>query len=492
MFERLTARIAAAIRRIRRIERRELAEFRIWVEETDNLLHLSVLFVLPLLVVIITELANTFDELLPVLLFPPLASGAYTLFANPGGKYSHPARFVVGLTVGAACGWAALGVDSWLPVTPESALVTPISVALSLLLTGVVTWALGVEQPSAFSSALLVLAAPEGPVVYVGFILVGGTLVAGTFALWRAAFYKERARYLYGTTHADDHVLVPIRGETALTTALFGARLAAAHDAGKVVLVDVVSDEAIAAAERSIVEGERGDGTADADTAEGIADIEDEATREVTTDAAHRLEEWASTIRTRVGVPCEVVVARGEPATTTLETARASNCDLVVTPYEEDRGLLSEFVRSVFRGPVDTVAFRSETGKQRWRRVLVAVSRPGDSAHAMVDFATRLAGRSGSVSVCTCIDREVERRPAENTLSNVVEAVEGPIETRVARADVLDFLDANAGSYDLLLIGSSGGRSAASRAIAPPTFEKLRDIDCDVGVVDRGAPGAGR
>ena len=499
MLEGLTARVAAAARRIRRLERRELAEFSLWVEETENLVHLSVLLFVPVLVVAVTELANTFNRLLPVLLFPPLASGAYTLFANPGGKYSDPLKFVVGLTTGAACGWVALGVQSVVPAGPGAAIVTPLSAAVSLFLTGAITWGFDVEEPSAYSSALLVLAAsegtgtyfgviPRGPGVYVAFIFVGSAVIATGFELWRRKFYEQRARYLYGTTQADDHVLVPMRGDDALTTAIFGARLAAAHDAGKVVLLDVVDDERIAAVERSVV-SESTDRASATTPPETVDEIDEESTRRAAAESASRLEECAATIRTRVGVPCEVVVAAGAPVQTALETARASNCDLIVTPYEEDRGLLSEFVRAVFRDPTDALAFRSATGRTRWRRVLVPVSRPGDSAHAMVDFATRLSGRSGSVSVCTCIDREVERRRAEGILSNVVEAVEGPIETRVARADVLDFIEANADAYDLVILGSSRDRSAASRAVSPPTFEKLRDLECDVAVVDRGSPG---
>jgi hypothetical protein len=51
---------------------------------------------------------------------------------------------------------------------------------------------------------------------------------------------------------------------------------------------------------------------------------------------------------------------------------------------------------------------------------------------------------------------------------------------------VKDFIDENADAYDLVVLGSSGDRSAASRFVSPPTFERLRDVDCDVAVVDRG------
>jgi hypothetical protein len=71
----------------------------------------------------------------------------------------------------------------------------------------------------------------------------------------------------------------------------------------------------------------------------------------------------------------------------------------------------------------------------------------------------------------------------------VVETAEGPIETRVARADVLEFVSANGNAYDLVMLGSSGDRSTASRLISPPTFRQLQDVDCDVAIVDRGAAG---
>jgi spermidine synthase len=91
------------------------------------------------------------------------------------------------------------------------------------------------------------------------------------------------------------------------------------------------------------------------------------------------------------------------------------------------------------------------------------------------------------VSLCTCIDGESERRRAETTLANLAETCDARVETRVSRANLLDFLDANAAGYDLVLVGSSRDRSRASRFVSPPTFERLRDVDADVAVVDRGS-----
>lgn len=460
MFEGVLARLVAVARRIRRFERRELAAFGRWIQHTGNLLHLTVLVAVPLLIGVVTFVSNALAEL-SFLLFPPLASGAYTLFSDPEGRYASPRKFVVGLVVGALCGWAALGLST--PVTVAS--VSPVSAALSIFLTGAATWALDVEEPAAFSTALLVLVTDDAsPEAYVTSVAVFGALVALVFSVWRTRFYERRAQYLYDTAQGDDHVLVPMRGdpEDAETTALFGATLAAAHDAGKVVLFSVLE------------EGVDGDAAPTLDDA--------------ATETAARLEDTARTVRTRAGVPCEVVVARGAPVPTTMETAANTNCDLVVTPYEEDRGLLSPYVRGVFESELDAVAFRSTTGVRRWRRILVTVARPGDTAHAMLDFAARLAGKSGSLSVCTCIDAEVERRRAESRLANLAETVDADVETRVARSDVTDFIGANAGAYDLLVVGSSGDRSRASRFVSPPTFERLHDVECDVAIVDRGRP----
>ncbi|ELZ39455.1 universal stress protein [Halorubrum tebenquichense] len=500
MLDRVRAKLAAARRRARRIERREVVELRQWAEDTTNLLHLTTLLLVPVLIALVTQITNLTD--LSFLLFPPLASGTYTLFADPEGQYSSPRTFVGGLVAGALAGWVALEL-SLLGIGGVSAgAISPLSAGLSIMLCGGLTWLAGVEEPAAFSTALLVLVSARGDAVlvfgtavdpaaaYVAGVAVSGGLVAGAFAVWRRWFYEERARYLYGTTQADDHVLVPMRGETSEATAFFGARLAAAHDAGKVVLLDVVDDAELAAAERAMLDDH--DAATPEDLPESVRaslddDFEAAVTDRAAATAAERLERHAAAIRERLDVPCEIVVAAdGDPARVAVETARATNSDLLVTPFETDDGLLSPFTRGVFAGPLDAVAFRSTTEVEDWRRVLVLVARPGDSAHAMIDFAERLAGEAGGVSVCTCIDAESDRRRAETKLANLVETAAGPVETRVARAEVTDFLGANADAYDLVLMGSSGDRSVASRLVSPPTFERIQDVRCDVGIVDRG------
>jgi len=101
------ARLHALASRLRRLERRELDSFVRWIEHTGNLLHLSVLVFVPLLIAAVTWLTNM-TAVISFLLFPPLASGTYTLFADPEGKYATPWKFVGGMTVGALCGWLAI------------------------------------------------------------------------------------------------------------------------------------------------------------------------------------------------------------------------------------------------------------------------------------------------------------------------------------------------------------------------------------------------
>jgi nucleotide-binding universal stress UspA family protein len=516
-------RLVAVLGRIRRFERREIQEFRGWLEHTRNLLHLSVLLLMPLVLALVTTLSNAIEEL-PFLLFPPLASGTYTLFAQPESKYASPRRFIGGLTSGALCGWLALELAArvWYRVPPTEFTVNPGAVALAVFLTGAVTWALDLEEASAFSAALLVQVTDftsASREMYVLSVLLSSSIVAVLFVVWRSRFYEQRAQYLYQSTKGDDHVLVPMRTESADQTAMLGARLAAAHDAGKVVLLDLVDDAEIAEAESKFLDrdADRLSGVAtDGGPASGASGTSSEPVSDggepVTTDEggepegpldqstldsianeravaarATRLEERANDIETQVGVPCEVViaVADGTPAATVIKTANEVNCDLIATPYEERHGSLAPFVRMLFRGNVDVLVHRSRDGRTRWRRVMVPVRRAGDVAHAMIDFSLRLTGRTGQVSVCNCIEPKGSRRRAEEMLSDLVEPFVGPLESRVTRQPIEEFLTDHAPEYDLVFMGASMDRSAASRLVSPPTFERMQDLDCDVAIVDR-------
>lgn len=495
-----------------------------WLENTRNLVHVSLLVVLPAVLGFVTLVSNAVSQL-PFLLFPPLASGSYTLFAHPEGKYASPRRFVGGLTAGAFCGWIALAVSARSSAAVQ---VHAGAVALGIFLTGVLTWALDVEEASAYSSALLVhlvdvtRTAPasvrlspgvtvvvDPRLLYVVSVFVSTSLVAAIFLAWRSRFYEQRARYLYASTKGDDHVLVPLRGDHRDATAMLGAHLAAAHDAGKVVLLDVVDDEAVARAEQAMLEDRPG--TTDGDRSdsshspleestpetipEAVADALDEeggqdgrARERAAVESATELERRAHDIETTVGVPCQVVVAVGQAdsAATVLRTARETTCDLVVTPYEERHGGLSPYVRDLFRGDVDVLVHRSVDGETGWSNVLVPVRRAGDVAHAMIDFATRLARETGRVSVCHCLDGSANRREAEDMLADLVETVSGTLETRLSQASIESFLATNAPQYDLTIIGASTDRTAASRFVSPPTFQRIQDLECDVAIFHRG------
>lgn len=486
MLDAARQRARSSLRRLRRMERREAREFRDWIVKTSSLVHVSVLLFVPLLIGVVTYVSQI-SPAVSFLLFPPLASGTYTLFATPESKYASPVRFVGGLTAGALCGLGAIRTAGALALDIGSPTAAAASAALAVLAVGLVTWIADLEEPAAFSAALLTLLADaDEVVVYVAGIAVSATFIASAFYAWRELFYARRAEYLYQTTKGDDHVLVPVVGDRGEEAAFFGAHLAAAHEAGKVVLLDLVEQTEVDDAAASIAAEDPSDRSRTAAT------VTAEAEEQVAGQAAMRLERLSSRIRTKFGVPCEIVVANvgGSRHGATLEAAREANCDLVVAPYEERHGSLSPYVTGLFDSPMDVVVFRGgdEELDSRWRRVMVAVGRPGDTAHAMLDFASRVAGRAGQLAVCHCIDDESHRRSAESMLLDLVEPFDARIETRVAATGIERFLTANATQYDLVMIGASTDRSKASRFLAPPTFERIADLETDVAIVHRGKP----
>jgi len=488
-------RLRGLVRRARQFERREVRDLRRWLERTNTLVHLSILIIVPLLMALVTTLANTVGSL-SFLLYPPLASGAYTLFANPEGRYASPIRFVGGLTAGATCGWVGVEIAIQLFYTTPAGQIHAAGAALSVFMTGLATWLLGVEEPAAYSTALLTLfvhAQIDRPELFVLSVTVSSAIVAGAFVAWRTLVYEERAKFLYESTSGDDHVLVPVRGPDADATAMLGARIAAAHRAGKVVLLDVVDEEWVARAERRLLEdhGETrlvGIGPAAEDgvdeSGSGSAD-----TRDAISESVADLEQRARDIETRVGVPCQVVVAvcGPSPAGTVLRTAVEANCDLIATPYESDHGMVTSFIRELFQGDIDVLVHRSHDGRTSWKRVLVPVRSASEVAHHMLDFATRLVGKTGEVSAGTCVGNERDRRRAEENLADLVETFDGTIETRVSTTPIGKFLARHGHEYDLVMLGASQDRSAASRFISPPTFERIDgdEIQADVAIVDR-------
>ncbi|MFQ3318254.1 MAG: hypothetical protein ACI8UR_000392 [Natronomonas sp.] len=476
MLNRLRERASGRLRRVGQLGRRLLRTGRRRLEETNTLIHVSILLFVPFLVALLTYLSNRLVYL-SFFVFPPLAAGTYAMFANPESEYASPVRFVTGLTAGALCAVIAMQVAIHVvyPTLPPSAIeVDAPGAAFAVLLTGAVTWLLDIEEAAAFSMALLgLLVDPSQQVPFVLSVFIASSIVAGVFTVWHDLLYEQRAEYLYQSTKGDDHVLVPIRGDHPRATAMLAGRLAAAHDAGKVVLLDVVEED---------------DAEADAETTPEAApdDTDEEADPELTATVSG-LEELAGTVEGTLDVPCQVVVAtRGQSAARTVQqTAVETNCDLIAAPYETEDGEITPFIGTLLKSDLDVLVHRSETGQTDWQRIAVPVRSPSDTAHAMIDFAHRIAGATGRVSVAHCIDSEKRRRAGDRMLANLVETAEGRIETHVANASVERFLRRIARTNDLVIIGASRDRSRASRLISPPTFERLQNLDTDIAIVDR-------
>jgi nucleotide-binding universal stress UspA family protein len=471
----IRSRLRPVFARLRRFIRREIVDVRRWIEHTRNFIHISLLLLMPVLIGLVTFVSNRLD-LLPFLMFPPLASGAYTLFANPGSKYATPRRFVAGMSAGAFCGWAALEISTRYWYTTGSGLfyVDPIAAALGVFLTGVVTWGGNFEESQAFSTALLVLVVGVSQLTYVVSVFLSASVVAGVFYVWRDRIYEQRAEYLYRSTRGDDAVLIPIRGDDIETVMSFGAQIAAAHEAGKVVLVEVVDTSA---------DGDE----IDTETSQERSKTADEDTPPAVRQAAERLETYADEASERFDVPCEVVVIDGDPDDGQIITraAKENSCDLIVTPYETADGKLSQFVRQLFASDFDVVVFRGTSGRETWHRILVPVKYAGGVAHTMLDFADRLASDRGRTTICHSIDSENRRREAESMLADLAETFDRAFETRVMNRPIEDVIAEQTAYHDLTVVGSSSDRTFVSRAIHPPTFKQLDDCDCDIAIVHR-------
>jgi len=488
MLESLRHRYYSLRYRALRHKRRELKAVRRWLEDTENLLHLSVILVVPVLIGWITWLSNV-SPIISFFVYPPLASGTYTLFADPDGRYSTPRKFVGGMTTGALGGWIALELTARFlyTVPPAQFRVHAGAAALGILLTGLATWLLSFEQPMAFSTALLVLVTGSEQLTYVVGIVISSILVASIFVAWRRNFYRERSRYLFQSTSGDDKVLVPVRGDDTLSLALFAAHLAAAHETGKVVLMQTVSEESIRETEDEIEA--MAASTTESDGA-GVQthDITSKAEEQITDRVLQHLDRLTDQITSEVDVPCEYVVAidDGSIGKTILQTAEAENCDLICAPYETEEGVPAQVVQTLLSGAIDTVVFRPSNGRTEWQRLLVMVRTSGQIANTMLDFAQRLVSDDGTISACSCISNHRKRRTAEILLENVVESLSVPVETRIEHGSVEEFLTRNASHYDVAILGASTDRIAPSRFISAPTYERIYELECDLAIVHRG------
>ncbi len=449
------------------------------ISSTDRLLHVMIVFVVPLLLAGLTWLSNAVS-VLPFVIYPPLAAGTYTLFADPESQYADPRRFVGGMTLGAASGWAALSFLTavWYTVPPGQMEVHAGATALAVGLTALLTWTLDLEVPTSFSAALLALLA--GPSFhYVIAIGLSSGAVAIVYSVWREHIYDRRADFLYRTARRDDRVLIPVRGVPAEEdTALFGAWLAAAHEAGTVVIYRATPDQQMPPpdVDPASKAGENGIVTVEA---EG----ETTATPELAT-----LDRVRRTIEETVDVPTELAIETGDPddPATAVAAAAALDCDLIVTGQAEPLPEPTPFLTGIFASPIDAVAFQPTEATTSWSRVLVLVRGPGPTARAMVDFATRIAATPDRVSVAHTVEGKEGRRAAETMLTELVDSFESDIETRVATGSVEDFLAQNARYYDVVFIGSSSDRSVASRILSPPTFQHLEEVAVDLALVHVG------
>lgn len=455
MFDWIRVRYRVLHRRIYRLERREVYELRQWIRQTNSIVHVSVVLFVPFLIGTVTWLFTSVEQL-SFFLFPPLASGIYTLFSDPRGQHASAWKFVVGLTVGAVCGLVVLQFSATFlyHVQLGQFHVSPDSAALSVLLTAIATWALDVEEPSAFSTALLVLVVPTDPLDYVVAVALSTLIVAVVFTAWRDLFYNQRGQYFQRSVEAKHDVLVPVVGGQIEVTAMFASRLTAATSDGRVVLLDMVSEETAAS-----------------------TDGDEQKTRSI-----HGVKER---IESETRASCEIYTMVAEPssADTILNMAVELGSDLVVTPLQKEHGRPLPQVQELFDSDFDVIAFQPGNSSTRWERVLVPVRKAGTIAQTMLGAARRVAGDTGRVSVCSCISRSSERRPTERMLSGLVETIRCPCETHVARATIDDYLSERARNYDLLIIGASTDRSTASRWLSPPTFERLDGVDCDIAVI---------
>lgn len=434
---------------------RILARLKRRFAHTQTLIRVTLLVVFPLLFAGVTAVSHQV-ELLPFLLFPPLAGAAHTMFTTPESQLASPRRIVVGLTSGAIIGWFAVQAVPDATATPG---LEPLAVAIALFLTGLVTWVFDVEHPSSFSTALLVqLVASDNPAA-VGSVFIATVLVAAVFVAWRRA-YENRADYIYQTVTADERVLVAMRGELDRETALFGGRLAAARgDTGSVVLLHLVDDEEVAAAEQSALEGDDANGR--------VATAVDE----IRSEAGH--------IRETYDVPCEVVVvaAEDDPAGTTFDVATDAECDIVVAPCEATS---NGYIDALFEGSLDCVAYHDAGTDAPWQDALVPVKGRG-YGNGLIDFAQRAVTENGTISVAHCIGEDGNRHAAENMLANLVDAYDGYIDTRVVNEPIQQFLGEQDEKYDLIVLGTS--RRVGEEYIRDDLFEQVKQTGADVAFV---------
>ncbi len=301
-------------------------------------------------------------------------------------------------------------------------------------------------------------------------------LVATGFVLYRERIYERRGEYLYRTVRSDDAVLVPLWEESAEPIAHFAARIAGAHDAGKVVLVGAAESPRAAT---TTVES-TGSVAADDGPIDGRATGVD-----ATVETVDRLERVASALRSGYDVDVEVAVIQPiDRARDALAVASDTGCDLIAAPYDPADPTALE---ALFQGGTDVIGLHSKSDRTAWDDALVGIRSQNGTGRASIDFATRVATR---VSLCHAVADPDGRRAAERMLDTMADAFTSPTETRVTTRPIVEFLDDATAEYDLIVVGASTDRSTVSRAVTPPTYRGI-DPKCDLAVVHLADPESG-
>lgn len=411
-----------------------------WVYDATTLIRLSVLVVVPLVMAVVTWLSNISD-LVAFLLFPPLAAGTYSLIVDP--RDASPRLFVGGITTGALSGWAAVIVTESMTGAAVAGAVPPAGAAMSVLFAGLTSWMFRLEEPAAFSTALLVLVTGTSEVVYVGGMIASTLMVAGGFLVYRDQVYAPGVEYLYHTIGQAHSVVVPVTDATGTARAHFAAQLAAgAGSRGRIVLLNAAEE------------------------------APSETGRETATEVARELE-------VRYDVDTDVVVTSRDPAAAEIATvAQDTTSDLIVAPFDPETP--EDFLPFV-RAPVDVIGLKTVPDRRSWARILVGISGREQTDRTLVEIADRIGTE---LSLYHYSKPGGRRRERERLLADLLETTTATTDTRIGDTPPDQFFPHAAAGYNLLAVGASMDRRAVSRTVVPPRFYTV-DADCDIAVVNR-------
>ncbi len=446
----LPAGLAKRVKQLQETLQQRRVAAGLWLQRTTTLVRLSVLVFVPLTIGVVTWLSNISDAV-AFLLFPPLAAGTYTLFSNPAN--ASPRTFVLGTTAGAGCGWIAVVIETQLTMGTGGP-VSPAGAAFSVLLAGIVTWLVRIDEPGTYSTSLLVLVTGTNELIYILEVAASGLVMTGVFLLYRRRIYQRHTQYLYRTLHGSKTVLVPLWGvspadgtppahrivdDIGQAVAHFGAQITAASGTRLVLL----------AAENPETDGQAVDQV---------------------TEVAQRLEQ-------QYDITCEIVVVSTTDYIRSIKTvARDTGSDLIVTAFDP---ATPGPLESLFETGSDVVGLDTTAETRRWRRALVGIRSVEEINGVGVDIATRVAD---NVRVAHSVDEGEQRHEIQQRLKRLATAIDSTITTQVTSIAPTEYFTTAATDYDLLVLGAGTDRTAVSRAITPPLFYQLQTA-CDIAVV---------